>query len=128
MNKVIILAVAIVIMGGGYYFYQNQPSSDYNKKDSDTVSTTISNNSTSTTLNKYTLAEVGSHKDKNSCWSVVNGSIYDLTSLFGKHKGGDDAILKICGQDGTELFNKKHGGQEKPEMILRSLLIGEIKN
>jgi cytochrome b involved in lipid metabolism len=72
----------------------------------------------------YTMAEVATHNSSASCWSVINGSVYDLTSYVSRHPGGERKILNICGKDGTSAFLGQHGGDSKPEKILTSLRIG----
>lgn len=74
----------------------------------------------------YTMEMIASHKDEASCWTVVNGVVYDLSAFIAKHPGGDRNILKICGIDGTAAFMRKHGGQEKPEMTLAGFEIGVL--
>lgn len=69
----------------------------------------------------YTLADVAKHASQSSCWSAINGTVYDLTSWISKHPGGESAILSICGKDGSAAFNNQHGGQRKPEQELASL-------
>lgn len=59
------------------------------------------------------LSLVASHADETSCWTVISGNVYDLTSWIGKHPGGDKAILASCGIDATEMFNGKHGMDPK---------------
>ncbi|HCB51032.1 TPA: hypothetical protein DEP21_00305 [Patescibacteria group bacterium] len=56
---------------------------------------------------------VKNHSDEASCWTVISGSVYDLTSFIGKHPGGDKAILASCGKDATEMFDQKHGMDPK---------------
>jgi cytochrome b involved in lipid metabolism len=75
----------------------------------------------------YTMEEVSKHNSKESCWSVIRGEVYDLTSWVNKHPGGPDRILRICGKDGTDLFIKQHGEAERPENILRNFKIGVLK-
>ena len=65
------------------------------------------------TWDKLLLAMVSSHSGANSCYTVISGSIYDLTSRIGKHPGGDKAILASCGKDSTEMFDGKHGMDPK---------------
>jgi cytochrome b involved in lipid metabolism len=36
------------------------------------------------------------HTEEASCWTTVNGIVYDLTAFINKHPGGDKNILKIC--------------------------------
>jgi cytochrome b involved in lipid metabolism len=66
------------------------------------------------------------HADAASCYSVVNGSVYDLTNWITKHPGGQQAIKGLCGKDGTAAFTGKHGGQQKPETMLASFKIGVL--
>ena len=75
----------------------------------------------------YTLAEVQTHKDATSCWTVVAGSVYDVTSFINKHPGGAMRILSLCGTDGTSAFQGQHDGQRRPEQELAGLKIGILK-
>ncbi|AHB41704.1 hypothetical protein P148_SR1C00001G0916 [candidate division SR1 bacterium RAAC1_SR1_1] len=66
------------------------------------------------------LSLVASHADATSCWTVISGNVYDLTSWIGKHPGGDKAILASCGIDATEMFDEKHGMDPKKREGLKS--------
>lgn len=74
----------------------------------------------------YTEAKVATHNDAESCWTIINGNVYDLTSFVSRHPGGERNILKICGTDGTEAFMNQHGGDARFENILVSLLLGPL--
>ncbi len=73
-----------------------------------------------------TKAEVATHASEASCWSIVNGGVYDLTSYVPRHPGGKSEILAICGKDGTRLFEGQHGGESKPERILSGFFIDDL--
>jgi cytochrome b involved in lipid metabolism len=75
-----------------------------------------------------TMAEVRTHADASSCWSAINGSVYDLTAYIPKHPGGKGEILAICGKDGSSAFDGQHGGDAKPERILASYKIDVLAN
>jgi cytochrome b involved in lipid metabolism len=75
-----------------------------------------------------TMAEVRTHADATSCWSAINGSVYDLTTYIPKHPGGKGEILAICGKDGSSAFDGQHGGDSKPERILASYKIDVLSN
>ncbi len=75
-----------------------------------------------------TMADLRTHADASSCWSVVDGSVYDLTSYIPKHPGGKSEILSICGTDGSSAFSGQHEGESKPERILASYKIGVLAN
>ena len=75
----------------------------------------------------YTKEEVAQHATESSCWSIVNGDVYDLTSYISKHPGGSRNILRICGKDGTSAFEGQHGGESRPERTLEGYKIGPLK-
>ncbi|QQS61199.1 MAG: cytochrome b5 domain-containing protein [Candidatus Moraniibacteriota bacterium] len=58
----------------------------------------------------YTLEQVAEHATQENCWIIVDDTVVDATSFFGKHPGGDDKLLKGCGKDASEMFAqiKKH--------------------
>lgn len=74
----------------------------------------------------YTMAMVMENDDANSCWSVINGNVYDLTSWINSHPGGSQRILSLCGTDGSASFNSMHQGQSNPESRLQSFLLGPL--
>lgn len=74
----------------------------------------------------YTMTQVATHASASSCWSVINGGVYDLTSWIGQHPGGSKAILGICGKDGSSAFNDQHGGQRRPANELTGFKIGAL--
>lgn len=53
-------------------------------------------------------SEIASHASRKSCWAIINGSVYDLTSFLGSHPGGSSIILKYAGQDATHAFESIH--------------------
>lgn len=59
------------------------------------------------------LTFVSSHSGADSCYTVISGAAYDLTSRIGKHPGGDKAILASCGKDSTGKFDGQHGMDPK---------------
>jgi cytochrome b involved in lipid metabolism len=83
--------------------------------------------STSATGSKtYTLADVGTHNSAASCWTAINGNVYDVTSWISKHPGGPDHIIALCGTDGSAAFNGQHGGQAQPAAMLATFSVGTL--
>jgi cytochrome b involved in lipid metabolism len=74
----------------------------------------------------YTMAQVSANKSAAKCWSVINGSVYDLTKWVNAHPGGAGAILSLCGTDGTQDFLAMHRNQSKPESRLSAFLLGPL--
>lgn len=73
-----------------------------------------------------TMAIVGTHDTASSCWTVVNGSVYDITAWISRHPGGSGAIVSMCGKDASAAFGDQHGGQRRPEQELASFKIGVL--
>lgn len=86
-----------------------------------------SQNTTTSTTKSYTAGDVASHNNQSSCWTIVNGNVYDVTSYINSHPGGQRAIESICGVNGTGAFDNQHSGASKPERVLQSFLIGPLK-
>lgn len=79
------------------------------------------------TTDGYTMAQVAEHGNASSCWSAVDGKVYDLTSWISEHPGGAANILKICGKDGSAAFNGQHGGNAGAKAELAGHVIGDLK-
>lgn len=73
-----------------------------------------------------TLATIAKHSGRSSCWSAVNGGVYDLTSWITNHPGGEQTILSMCGVDGSSGYNGQHGSSGKPARMLAGFKIGTL--
>ncbi|HEY5383219.1 MAG TPA: cytochrome b5-like heme/steroid binding domain-containing protein [Candidatus Paceibacterota bacterium] len=74
----------------------------------------------------FTLSQVAAHGNASSCWSAINGSVYDLTAWINQHPGGPEQILSICGTNGSSAFNAQHGSQARPASELANFYIGTL--
>ena len=68
-----------------------------------------------------TMSEVQQHATAASCWSVVDGDVYDLTTWIPRHPGGEAVIKALCGTDGSVAFHNEHANQSKPRRMDLSL-------
>jgi cytochrome b involved in lipid metabolism len=75
----------------------------------------------------YALSDVQAHASSDSCWTVVDGSVYDLTTWISRHPGGARPIQGMCGIDSTERFTRKHGKSGAAKAALVLLKIGTLK-
>lgn len=75
---------------------------------------------------EFTIEEVASHNSKEDCYTIIDSKVYDLTEWISKHPGGENAILKLCGIDGTSIFRAQHGNNPKQENILDGFLVGNL--
>ena len=74
----------------------------------------------------YTMDEVKTHNSDKSCWSVVDGKVYDLTRWINSHPGGPGVIRAMCGVDGTRAFLNQHEGRREPIQRLAMYLLGPL--
>lgn len=73
------------------------------------------------------MEDVAKHAVESDCWSVVNGQVYDLTSWVSRHPGGSRSIIGMCGKDASAAFERKHGGERRPQAALILLKIGTLR-
>ena len=78
-------------------------------------------------MGALTVAAVADNNSEESCWSIIDGSVYDLTDWISQHPGGSSRILGLCGGDGTSQFQGKHGGSPSPEATLDRYLLGALE-
>lgn len=76
----------------------------------------------------FTLAEVKKNNNDKNCWTIVDENVYNLTAWIKSHPGGENAILSLCGVDGTSAFKSKHAGSPGPIGQLDSYKIGKLKD
>lgn len=74
-----------------------------------------------------TLAQVKKNASAKSCWSVINGTVYDLTTWINRHPGGAQRIVSICGKDGTKAFGGQHGLSGSQAKLLAQFKIGKLR-
>ncbi len=74
---------------------------------------------------RISLKEVKEHANRDSCWIVVDGFVYDVTSWLPRHPGGDVVIVSAAGTDVTDLFNAYH--PPRIRMMLKAYLVGRLE-
>jgi len=127
-NKVAIGLAVIFILGLAYIVYAGRPVNNVklaNQSANNQASSTELVNQGS--VNYFSLTEVAGHSSSSDCWSVVGGSVYDLSSWVSRHPGGAKAIISMCGRDSSDSFNNQHGSSKKAKAALILLKIGELK-
>lgn len=91
-----------------------------------TATTSVTAPASKPAVSGITMAQVAEHNTAASCWSVVNGNVYDLTSWIENHPGGKKRILAMCGVDGSVAYNGEHGFDEKALGALAGFKIGVL--
>jgi cytochrome b involved in lipid metabolism len=74
----------------------------------------------------YSLADIAIHNTQADCWTLVFDKVYNITTYIRNHPGGASSISKICGKDGTSIFDNKHGGSSSQALILSTYKIGVL--
>ena len=74
----------------------------------------------------YTMAQVRANNTAKSCWTAIDGYVYNLTNWISAHPGGSGAIMFLCGTDGTNAFKAQHENQSRPAIRLDSYRIGPL--
>ncbi|KAJ5595183.1 uncharacterized protein N7459_001391 [Penicillium hispanicum] len=75
---------------------------------------------------EFTLQEVTAHNTKKDLYMVVHNKVYDCSSFVDEHPGGEEVLLDVAGQDGTEAFEDV-GHSDEAREILDGLLVGTVK-
>jgi hypothetical protein len=78
------------------------------------------------TTSGYTMAQVAANNSAKSCWAVIEGSVYNLTTWINSHPGGSGAIISLCGTEATSSFKGRHGNQSRPAAQLSGYLLGPL--
>lgn len=117
----VLILAGVVFLAGLVYI------SFYSNKNTESLDIQETNNQTLPVSGSYVFADIETHNNESSCWVVINDGVYDLTSWIAVHPGGPEAILGLCGTDGTLKFTNQHQGQEKPEKELSEHYIGSLK-
>lgn len=122
-NKLIPALIGIVIIGavGGLAFWQQE------KAEEEQLVHEMQQQETAAEQGTYSLADVAKHGSESDCWAVIDGRVYNLTTWIPRHPGGKQAIMSLCGKDGSAAFNDQHGGGAQQQAILATLKVGTLK-
>ncbi|KAH8816139.1 cytochrome b5-like heme/steroid binding domain-containing protein [Xylogone sp. PMI_703] len=75
---------------------------------------------------ELTFAEIAPHSTKKDLYIVIHDKVYNCTSFVDEHPGGEEVLLDVGGQDGTEAFEDV-GHSDEAREILEGLLYGTLK-
>lgn len=64
--------------------------------------------------------------EMTNCYTVINSNLYDLAPWINEHPGGAEAIISLCGIDGTEAFKAQHSSNQKVQEVLQSFLVSKL--
>ena len=95
-------------------------------KPSASASAPASATPTATSPAALTMAVVKKHASASSCWSVVDGEVFDLTKWINRHPGGARRVLDMCGRDGSAAYHRQHGTSGQATKILNGYTLGKL--
>jgi len=97
--------ILTAILTAGLVFYQdnksNQVASGKTGALAQNTINKIESSGKSLTLN---MTEIAKHNNRSDCWMLINGKVYDITSYFGSHPGGNSTMAPTCGTDATSAY------------------------
>ncbi|KAL4809181.1 hypothetical protein BDV18DRAFT_167373 [Aspergillus unguis] len=76
---------------------------------------------------EFTRQEIEKHSSPDDCWLVVNGNVFDVTSVLSWHPGGSGPIMGHAGavhMDTTEEFESIH--DDYAHSKLQECIIGKV--
>lgn len=73
-----------------------------------------------------TMAEVRNHNKPYDGWMILRGKVYNISPYMAYHPGGSEVLEKVCGRDGTKLFDRYHQWVNLDGLI-GPLLLGYLK-
>lgn len=101
--------IVVAILVAGLVFYQNKKDNQVaNSQVGILAQNTIDQliyNGQSLVLN---MTEISKHNKQTDCWMLINGKVYNITSYFGSHPGGNGTMLATCGKDATAAYATKN--------------------
>uniref|UniRef100_A0ABD2XP76 Cytochrome b5 n=1 Tax=Trichogramma kaykai TaxID=54128 RepID=A0ABD2XP76_9HYME len=69
--------------------------------------------------------EIEKHNTRESCWIIINNGVYDVTSFYEQHPGGEEVLLEQGGKDATETFEDVGHSTDARELMV-PLKLGEL--
>lgn len=70
--------------------------------------------------------DISKHNGLDNLWTVVDGTVYDLTEFAPEHPGGVDVLSKYAGRDATAAYNEVHAPSLIRSTLPRSKHIGPL--
>jgi len=104
-------AITVAVITAGLISINNnqiEVSGNNNIPNQTETNNTTGVNSNITTLN-LSMTELAKHNSRTSCWILISGKIYDVTTFLNQHPGNSSTILPTCGTDATIAYNTRGG-------------------
>lgn len=102
----IFAVITISILTAGLVFYQNKKDNQASNSNN-LIQNTLKNTNTINGSLTLDMKEISRHNSPSDCWMLINGKVYNITSYFGSHPGGNGTMSATCGKDATTAYMTK---------------------
>ena len=137
ISLIVFWTVIVAVVSAGFVANKQQNSPSFINTNTGTTQSNNTNNTNNNTntANTTTLAlskaELVKHDSSQSCWLLISGKIYDVTTFLNSHPGNASTILPTCGTDATVAYNTKGRPNGRPhssnaEAMLADYLLGNL--
>ncbi len=130
---IVLFGVALLFVGGAFVYQITQTAPEEEvASQPNSVSELSEPTGTPTDVDQqesapvYTEAQVAENDSQESCWTIIDGTVYDITEYVPRHPGGISEILSICGEDGSAAFASVPNHAGGARSILASFEIGTL--
>lgn len=127
-SLIIFAIITTSVLTAGLVTYQNKKDAQSGLQPATgngSVSGTSSPVKTGDKTGSLTADTVAQHSTQNDCWMTISGKVYNITSYFGQHPGGDRRLLEYCGEDATAAFGAQ-GHSAFAHQLLADFFVGNI--
>jgi cytochrome b involved in lipid metabolism len=136
LSLFVFFAITVAVLTAGLIKYDtNKESGAFSNNTSGTTDTVnqvgsitgVNSGGTSLALSK---AELVKHNSSQSCWLLISGKIYDVTTFLPDHPGEAKTILPTCGTDATSAYatmgSKGKSHSSNATAMLADYYIGDL--
>jgi len=67
--------------------------------------------------------ELAKHNSSSSCWLLISGKMYDVTTFLNQHPGNAGTMLPYCGKDATTAYANKGTAGGSPHSSTASAML-----
>jgi cytochrome b involved in lipid metabolism len=101
--------VVTAVLVAGLVFYQDKNNNQVANNQAGILAQDTINQLTATGKSLIlNMEEIGKHNKQTDCWMLIDGKVYNITSYFGSHPGGNPKMLATCGEDATAEYATKN--------------------
>jgi cytochrome b involved in lipid metabolism len=73
-----------------------------------------------------TLEAVGKHNNRDDCFIIIHGKVYDVSKFLLDHPGGEEVLFEFAGKDATDVF-EQIGHSEDARTLLNDMFVDDFE-